>query len=339
MQSPLRAAVIGCGNIARCHFDALQALENVSVTAACDIVPARAAQAAEHNRCAAYTDWRAMLDTVQPDVIHICTPHDLHVEMAVEALRRGIHVLCEKPCAITEASLQVLRKAAEQSSAQFGTCFQNRYNPGVLRAKQLLQEQTHGVLQAVKGDVSWCRGAAYYSDGWHGTKDREGGGVLINQAIHTLDLLRVLAGARTDTVSAHVFNDHLKGVIEVEDTADVRMTFQNGVAGYLHATTAFACDAKVQIDLFCEKALLRLEGADLFLLLPDGSVQRLTKTTAQSTVAKNYWGNGHPALIADFYRCIRTGEPFAIDAISGGEAVEAFLAAYRSAETDAPVRL
>ena len=337
MHQPLRVAVIGCGSISRCHFQALRQLDGVRICAVCDIDPVRAERAGETNDCPAYTDWLQLLDEAQPDAVHLCTPHDLHVIMAVEALRRNIHVLCEKPCAISEGDLENLRKAAHEIRAQFGTCFQNRYNTGAVLLKQLLKDETYGPLLAVKGDVSWCRGAAYYSDDWHGKKKREGGGVLVNQAIHTLDLLRYFAAADTAEVSAHIWNDHLKGVIDEEDTADVRLRFQNGIVGYLHATTAFARDAKVLIDLFCASAVLRLEGADLFLVSPEGEVQRLSAPDADANVGKAYWGHGHPALIADFYDCVRTGRPFPIDADEGGKAVELFLAAYRSAEADAPV--
>lgn len=330
MNSTLRVAVIGCGNISKVHLQTLRALPGVTVCAVCDIRKERAAAAGEVNGCAAYADWKTMLDTETPDAVHICTPHDLHVPMAVEALGRGIHVLCEKPCAITRDSLKILQTAAKESGAQYGVCFQNRYNPGVVRAKQLLRDGTYGRLLAEKGDVSWCRGAAYYSDDWHGTKDREGGGVLINQAIHTLDLLGYLAGANSARVaSARLFNDHLQGVIDVEDTADVRLTYDSGVSAYLHATTAFALNASVVIDLFCERAVLRLEGADLYVLLPNGSVQRLTtKPTPEQTVGQSYWGHGHGALIADFYRCVRTGEPFSIDAREGAKAAEVLLDVY-----------
>ena len=328
MESILRVAVIGCGNISKVHLQVLGALEGVTVCAVCDIEKDRAAAAAEANGCLAYTDWKAMLQAERPDAVHLCTPHDLHVPMAVEALKRGIHVLCEKPCAITRASLRTLQDAAKKSAAQYGVCFQNRYNPGVVLAKQFLRDGTYGRLLAEKGDVSWCRGADYYSDGWHGTKDREGGGVLINQAIHTLDLLGYLADATAAQVSAQLFNDHLQGVIDVEDTADVRLTYDTGVSAYLHATTAFALNARVTIDLFCERAVLRLEGPDFYVLLPDGDVCRLTEPTTNETIGQSYWGHGHAALIADFYRCVRTGDAFSIDAVEGAKAAKAFLDAY-----------
>ena len=179
--------------------------------------------------------------------------------------------------------------------------------------------------------MDWCRGADYYSDDWHGKKAREGGGVLINQAIHTLDLVQYFAAAPAVSVQAHTANDHLRGVIDVEDTALVRCRFQNGVLAQLSATTAFAANAPVLIDLFTEQALLRLEGAALSRIEPDGAAVVLAMPKTHAKGSKAYWGTGHRKLIKEFYRCLETGEPFAIDAFEGGKAVALFLAAYRSA--------
>ena len=327
----MKTALIGCGNISRVHLAALNAMEDVQLVGVADCVPARAEKAAAANGCRAYTDYLEMLDAEQPDVVHICTPHYLHVPMACDALSRGVNVLCEKPCAITKEGLLRLRKAQTESGKTCGVCFQNRYNAGAVLAKQLLLEERWGKLQAAAGHVLWCRGADYYSDAWHGKKATEGGGVLVNQAVHTVDLLRYFAGADMVDCAAHIANDHLQGVIEVEDTALVRMRFANGVTAQMDATVAFSCNAKVQIDLFCEKGVLRLEGAELYAVLPDGSVQKLTEDVQNATVGKDYWGGGHPALFHDFYACVREGRPFALDFFEGGKATEDFLRFYAAA--------
>ena len=272
-----------------------------------------------------------MLRQEQPDVVHICTPHDLHVEMAIAALESGANVLCEKPAAIDHPSLMRLQRAQTESGKQLGICFQNRYNVGVLEALRLMREGKTGSLVSIRANVDWCRGADYYSDDWHGIKAREGGGVLVNQAVHTLDLLQMFAASDAVSVQAHIANDHLQGVIDEEDTALLRAVFQNGVIGQLHATTAFQSNDRVEIDLFFQHDTLRLSGPVLQRLEDDGTATTLTGTDT-STGSKAYWGTGHAALIADYYRCLRTHVPFPIDAFEGGKAVELFLAAYRSAE-------
>ena len=327
----MKTVLIGCGNISRCHLDAIDALDGVTLAAVADIRPDRAEAAAEKHRCRAYGDWREMLRQEQPDVVHICTPHDLHVEMAVAALESGANVLCEKPAAIDHPSLMRLQRAQTESGKQLGICFQNRYNVGVLEALRLMREGKTGSLVSIRANVDWCRGADYYSDDWHGIKAREGGGVLVNQAVHTLDLLQMFAFSPAVSVQAHIANDHLQGVIDEEDTALLRAVFQNGVMGQLHATTAFQSNVRVEIDLFFQHDTLRLSGPVLQRLEDDGTATTLSGTDTAAG-SKAYWGTGHPALIADYYRCIRENVPFPIDAFEGGKAVELFLAAYRSAE-------
>ena len=327
----MNVALIGCGSISKKHLEALSALEDVTLCAAVDIRPDRAGAVAAQYGCRAYADYKEMLRREAPDSVHICTPHDLHVPMALDALQAGCHVFCEKPAAITLADLRALQKAQKESGRQVGVCFQNRCNTGAKEAKRLLEAETYGKLLAIRASVDWHREADYYSDDWHGKKEREGGGVLINQAIHTLDLVQYFAASPAATLQAHTANDHLQGVIDVEDTALVRCRFQNGVLARLNATTAFACNASVVIDLFVEQGVLRLEGAVLSFVDPEGGVTTLARPTVSATGSKSYWGTGHRKLIKEFYRCLKTGEPFAIDAFEGGKAVELFLAAYRSA--------
>jgi predicted dehydrogenase len=251
--------------------------------------------------------------------------------MAVAALESGANVLFEKPAAIDHPSLMRLQRAQTESGKQLGICFQNRYNVGVLEALRLMREGKTGSLVSIRANVDWCRGADYYSDDWHGIKAREGGGVLVNQAVHTLDLLQMFAFSPAVSVLAHIANDHMQGVIDEEDTALLRAVFQNGVMGQLHATTAFQSNARVEIDLFFQHDTLRLSGPVLQRLEDDGTATTLSGTDT-AVGSKAYWGTGHAALIADYYRCLRTHVPFPIDAFEGGKAVELFLAAYRSAE-------
>ena len=162
-------------------------------------------------------------DEDHPDAVHICTPHYLHVEMSVEALSRDIHVLCEKPCAMNREELAKIRMAQLMSTHEYGVCFQNRYNSSVRAIKNTLETGKYGAIKGARAVVQWCRNEDYYSDDWHGTLRKEGGGVVINQGIHTQDLLRYLVGSDVVSVTGHVANDHLKDKIEVEDTARQRL--------------------------------------------------------------------------------------------------------------------
>jgi predicted dehydrogenase len=190
----------------------------------------------------------------------------------------------------------------------------------------------------MRGFVTWNRGQAYYSDDWHGTLDKECGGVLINQAIHTLDLMQ-RAGGGVKELIGHTANDHLQGVIEVEDTATILMDFNQGAKGVFYATLANYNDAPIMIDFVCENLKLRLEGDNLYKIGPCGEIEVLHEVGEKKLYGKACWGSGHTALIADFYDCIKEGRPFAIDAYEGGKALETVLAVYKSSASDQKIEI
>lgn len=335
----MRVAVVGCGNISRCHLMALNKIDSVEISSVTDIRPERADAVSVKYNCKAYYDYNKMLEEDKPDAVHICTPHYLHVQMAVKALSMGINVLCEKPCAISIDSLKSLRLAQTMSGAKFGVCFQNRYNESVIAVKKLIDSGKYGKIISARATVNWCRNEDYYSDDWHGTMQKEGGGVLVNQAIHTEDLLRYLVGKNIVSVDGHVFNDHLKSKIDVEDTATARFEFEDGMIALYYATTAFSIDAGIMIDIFCENATLRIEGNNAYIISPDKEIRQIHLDENTSFAGKCYWGNGHESLIADFYDCLNTGRKFPIDAYEGGKAVEEFLAIYSSSEIGEKVNI
>ncbi len=325
----MKVSVAGCGSVSRSHLRVLKGLKSIEISSVTDIKKERADAAAKQYSCKAYYDFEDMLAEDKPDSIHICTPHFLHVPMAVSALEKGIHVLCEKPCAISAEELLLLRRAQDKSSASFGVCFQNRYIESVACAKNIIDNKTYGEVASMRAVVHWCRNEDYYRDDWHGTLSREGGGVTVNQAIHTQDLLRYLIGSDVHSVVAHTFNDHLKGVIEVEDTVHAIFTYKNGVKALFDATTAFSDNAPFLIDIFCERATVRIEGNNVYIIR-NGSIKQIKLKNNNWFIGKSYWGKGHAALIKDFYRCIENGRPFPVDAYEGGKATEEFLAIYKS---------
>lgn len=334
----MRVSVVGCGSVSRSHLRVLKGLKGIEISSVVDTDRERADRAAEKYGCRAYYDFDAMLSEDKPDSIHICTPHHLHVPMAVSALEKNIHVLCEKPCAISTQELSLLRQAQDRSQARFGVCFQNRYLQSVSAVKKLTDKGTYGRISSARAFVHWCRRADYYSDGWHGTLAKEGGGVTVNQAVHTQDLLRYLIGSDMASVTAHTFNDSLKGIIEVEDTVHALFTYENGVTALFNATTAFPHNTPFMIDIFCEKATLRIEGNKAYII-KNGKIKQLRLKKAAGLTVKSYWGNGHSFLIKDFYDCIAEGRPFPTDAYEGGKSTEEFTAIYKSSDTGEKIYL
>ena len=308
----MKIAIVGCGGIAKVHAGSVDPQEHQLVAFA-DILPQRAQDFSQQytaGKARVYASLEEMLEKEDLDVLHICTPHYLHVPMALAALEKGVHVFMEKPPAISRQQYAALKEAAQKSDCRLGVCFQNRYNPSVQTAKSLLESGEFGRLISARAFVTWSRGGAYYTEsGWRGALATEGGGALINQSIHTLDLMTMFMGHAEDC-EASIANHHLKGVIEVEDTMEAYIRYEKGV-GLFYCTTAFGSNAPILLELHCEKMVLRIEGDTLTLIAPDGT-KTAVELEKRVALGKGYWGTGHTACIRDFYHAVQTGAQPAI---------------------------
>ena len=231
-----KVGIVGIGAIAPLHIHALQACGE-NIVALCDTDVNRCKGAIDEFGLSAkiYEDYAEMLEKEALDVVHICTPHYLHAPMSIAALNKGVNVLCEKPLAITQTQLDELEAAVKNSSAFLGVCHQNRFKASLLYVKELIGNRE---VRAASAALVWERNEEYYASGeWRGKWVTEGGGVMINQAIHSLDVLQWLCGM-PQTVKAEVANHSLKGVIEVEDTAYGVFGLKNGGNFIINATNA-----------------------------------------------------------------------------------------------------
>jgi UDP-N-acetyl-2-amino-2-deoxyglucuronate dehydrogenase len=302
------AAVIGCGDVSVVHFDALESLLGVLLVGVCDTDPKRLATAVATHDVPGYGDHLTLLEEVRPDVVHICTPHDQHARVAVDCLERGVHVILEKPLAHTLDEGRRLVEAAERSSAKIAVCLQNRYNPPVQAMQRLLSSGELGRVVGCAATVLWHRSADYYlSRPWRGTWHRSGGGLLMNQAIHTVDLLQWLMGEVT-AASGQVATRVLGDVIEVEDTAEFVLEHQGGARSVFYATNANVINAPVSLDVVTEAATLNLRG-DLTVNYSDGRIEIVPERKAP-TGGRAYWGASHDLLIRDFYNRLDEDAPF-----------------------------
>ncbi len=334
----MKVAVIGCGNVSVMHFTALKNNPDTEITAVADIKPERADKKAEEHGAKAYYDFDALLENEELDCVHICTPHYLHTPMAIKALSKGINVLLEKPCSVSSEEIVELRLAEKASGKQLGICFQNRYNACVREAKHIIDSGEMGAVKSVRAFVTWDRDEKYYSDDWHGTLDKECGGVLINQSIHTMDLVQYLGG-KCKKVTAHVSTDKLGGIIEVEDTASALLELENRASAVFYATLAYSENSDVFIEISLESGKLRIEGERLYSTEKDGKFTEITCKTDTVYHGKNYWGSGHSVLIDDYYYCLKSGEKFEIDAVEGGRAAMIVAACYESSKSGKSIEL
>ena len=328
----LGVAIIGCGAILPLHANAVSAIKDVNLLTVVDIDPDRASHTGKEYACHATDDYREILNDDRIDVVHLCTPHYLHADMAIELLRAGKHVLTEKPMAADIPSAKRMLEAAQQCTRQLGVVFQNRYNDASIYIKNTIDSGTYGKLLCMKGIVTWHRSENYYSDSnWRGRWSTEGGGVLINQTIHTLDLLQWFGG-EIASVKGSITTDVLDRVIEVEDTAHASIRFTNNVRGLFYGTNAYLVNSPVELELVFEEGTLHLRR-DCLYLWKDEKETLLCEPLFSRTEGKSYWGTGHKRLIEDFYKHIFSGEKFWLDGTEGIKALELVEDIYSSAQS------
>jgi UDP-N-acetyl-2-amino-2-deoxyglucuronate dehydrogenase len=310
-------AVIGCGTISVVHLAAITSLDGVDLVGVCDTDADQAAEVGEKYGVPWFTDHRELLATVRPRVVHICTPHNQHVPVAIDSLDAGVAVLVEKPVAHTVGEAErLLASNRAHPGVQVGVCLQNRYNASVQAARVLLGTGELGRVLGGSATLLWHRDPAYYeARPWRGRKRDSGGGVLINQAIHTLDLLQWLLGDVVD-VRGHTGRYALDGVVDVEDTASVVLDHAGGARSVLFATVTNVSDTPVTLEIVTERAVLLIRGDLTVTYLDDGRTETVAERRVD-TGGKAYWGASHDLLIADFYRSLDQPQPFWIDPDEG----------------------
>lgn len=332
-----RAAVIGCGDVSAVHFAALKASDDVELVAVCDTEPARLAEAAHHHAVAGYSDFWTLYESERPDVVHICTPHNQHVPAAVAALERGINVICEKPLASRLDQGQMLLDAAESSTAKIGICFQNRYNTAVSALQERVSSGEFGAIKAASGTVMWSRDADYYqARPWRGTWQGSGGGLLMNQAIHTLDLLQWMMGQVVE-VSASASTRVLNAAIEVEDTAELVLSHANGIRSLFYASNNNGINEPITLSIECEKASLYLRG-DLTITHQAGLVEVVAESRNDGG-GRDYWGSSHARLITDFYAQLESAQPFWIDPAEAMKTLRIIKEVYAQSQLGSPEQI
>ena len=306
-------AVVGCGDVSTVHLDAIAAIDGIELVAVCDTDPGRLAAASTAHGVPGFDDHRQLIKDVRPDVVHVCTPHDQHVQIAIDCLDSDVNVITEKPLAQNLIEGQRLIDASRRSSAKVAVCFQNRYNVGASTMHRLLRSGELGAVVGAAATVIWSRPEAYYLDRpWRGRWATGGGGLLMNQAIHTVDLLQWLVGP-VRTVRGQASTLHLANLIEVEDTAQAVLTHDNGARSVFFATVANVVNAPVTVEIVTEKATLTLRN-ELIISHADGRVEIVHERTAPSG-GRAYWGVSHELLIGDFYARLDDAEPFWISPI------------------------
>jgi predicted dehydrogenase len=329
----LNAAIIGCGSVHFCHANAINQLPGVALRALADIDSENGLKLAKLYGCRFYQDYRELLLDDSIDVVHICTPHFEHKSMIVAALSAGKHVFCEKPVAMNGGEAAEIARVADKAAGLLGVCYQNRLNPTSLRIRQELAGGSLGKMLSIKAVLTWSRSGAYYTDSpWRGRFSTEGGSLLINQAIHTLDLMQWFAGGATQ-VKGVVDSGELSGLTEAEDSAMATLHFANGARGLFYASNCHTADSPVLLEIHCEEATLHLRENTLWRV-SNGERVKLVSDIGAHEAAKSYWGLGHQQAISQFYDAIiHPGHADYINIREAQNSLHIVEAIYRSSQT------
>lgn len=318
----LRVAVIGCGNISVMHLDSAKALDEAELVAVCDIKEERAKTAAEKYGTAYYTDYLEMFEKENLDAVHICLPHYIHTKVSIDAFGFGINVISEKPMSIKYEDAVKAVETAESKGLKYGIIFQCRYNTPSMLVKERICDGRLGKVKCGRTTLTWYRPDNYYEKSdWKGTWDKEGGGVIIDQAIHSLDLANWMIDSIPVSVQSSLHNRNHKTMI-VEDSAEGLIKYENGSLLSFFAMNNYFIDEPIEIRLLCENGNARFSYDEAVIQYNDGTVE-IVKNRPQKIVSytggKDYWGTQHAVQIHQFYQSVLGLEELEI---SGKEALK-----------------
>ena len=358
VSTPLRFAVVGCGVIGRVHARSITRVNGAVLTVTVDPVETAAKELAGEYDAASVSSLEEALRRDDVDAVAICTPSGNHAELAVQALAAGMHVVVEKPLDVSAEAARKLNAAAAASGRTITVVSQHRFDPASVAVWEAARAGRFGTLTSGVASVAWWRSQSYYDSGdWRGTWSLDGGGALVNQAIHTIDLLIWMMG-RPLEVNAYTSCLAHEG-IEVEDTAVAIVRFESGALGVIHGTTAAypGLTTRVQVHGNRGSAVIDDDRLEYFHAAPSdddgdgfpygagGSSNQaaLVLPEVQSTPATGddpvSMSEGHEMQYVDFLEAIREGRPPRVTVASATTSLQVILAIYRSAEEGRPVAI
>ncbi len=335
----MRIGIVGAGNISETHARAAQAIPGVAIAAVYGDNKEKAVRLAERFGATAYDDYDRFLSHRPLDIVAIGSPSGCHADQGIAVARRGLHVLVEKPLDITTERVDALIEAADTAGVKLGVFFQDRLRPAVAQIKSLVESGRLGSPVLITGHVKWHRPPEYYATSrWRGTWTLDGGGSLMNQGIHTVDLMQWLFGPVDRVYGVTATRLHR---IEVEDTAAAVLQFASGAIGTIEsATSAFPGFARrLEVTGTEGTAILEHDRLDRVDLRSGERIECADAgdTTASATTAVVSDATAHQRVLEDFIRAIETNSRPACDGAEGRKSVALVQAIYESARTKTPV--
>ena len=340
-ETELGFGIIGTGSIAGHHAASIEAIENTTLVAVCSSTAERAILAEEKFGVPAYTDYHKMLLRSDLHVVCICTESGQHLAPTLAAAQAGKHVICEKPLEISVERAEQMIQACKAANVKLACIFQKRFDPNFLILKKAVREGVLGRLLLGNAYIKWYRSEAYYkSSKWRGTLEGDGGAALINQGIHTIDLLMDLMGG-IESVYAKVKT--MAHNIEGEDLGVALLSFKNGALGTIEGSTSIFPGYPERLEIFGEKGSVIMEGNEIIEWNIKGEKKNLGKNTgikpsgSSDPMAISY--DLHKVQIQDMVEAIRTNREPLVNGLEGLKALALIEAIYASSRQSREVKI
>ncbi len=341
--------IIGCGNIAPVHAQSISEIDGAKLVAVSDVVEENAQKLATQHGAHAYTDYREMLQRDDIHAVSLCVPSGMRAEFGEECAEAGKHILSEKPLEVNTQRIDRLIAATDNAGVKLGCIFQFRFSQGALRVREALDEGRFGKLVLGDAYIKWYRSQAYYDSGaWRGTWKLDGGGVLMNQGVHQIDLLFSFMGPVKKVVAQTALVAH--SGLEVEDLACAMLEFENGAMGVIEGSTAIWPGHPARVEVHGTTGSTVIEDGNLRFWQfeeerqEDAEIQKALQAegdfgTGAADPISGLKHEGHLRQIKDFVQAIQEDRKPGIDGREGRHAVALIEAIYQSAKTGEPVYL
>ena len=324
-----RFGILGCGMIANLHASAINSLPDATLAGVADSRAESAASFADRYGVKAYESYGSMLDDPEIDVVCVCTPSGFHAENAIAALEKGKHVVLEKPMAITVADADSIVETCEKTGRMLTVISQLRFSQDVAKVKKLVSEGAFGRITLCSLRMKYYRSREYYSASWKGTKRLDGGGALMNQGVHGVDLLQYVVGGIKGVEGRIATLSHS---IEVEDTAVATLEFENGALGVIEASTCAHPGFERVIEIHGDRGYVKLVENSIERLILNGENVAVAKSdsvgTANDPTQLDF--KMHAVQIGELVSAIKGEGKLTVDCREGKKAVEIIEKIYRS---------
>ncbi|MFC5447749.1 Gfo/Idh/MocA family protein [Paenibacillus aestuarii] len=340
--SKIRFAIVGAGVISPFHARAIAHHPEAELVAISDVIQDKAqSMADEYGIPHVYADYKEMLKRDDVDVVSVCVPSGMHAEVTIAAAQAGKHILCEKPLDITSDKMSQMIAAVRANNVKLGCVFQRRVMPSVIAARQAIGDNKLGKLVLGDAYLKYYRSPEYYkSAGWRGTWQWDGGGALMNQGVHGVDVIQYLMGG---VASVFAYAAPLLRDIEVEDTAVAVLKYKNGAYGVIQGTTSVYPNQETRFELHGEKGTIIVADSGIkqwkMLGSDEGAPEVGALSTMSGTKPEDMSSDGHYIFVDDILKAVKENREPLVNGEEARKSVDLILAIYESARTGKEIHL